>query len=111
MLYHYVHAIQEVVTAQAETSSNPLGSMFPFILMIFFLYFIMFRPQQKKEKARREMLAAIAKGDEVVTTGGICGKIIRVNDDKVLVQVSSEPAVKLDFVRSAIAYVETDEKQ
>jgi preprotein translocase subunit YajC len=111
VLYHYVHAIQEVVTAQADTPSNPLGSMFPFILMIFFLYFIMFRPQQKKEKARREMLAAIAKGDEVVTTGGICGKIIRVKDDKVQLQVSSDPTVKLDFVRSAIAYVETDEKQ
>ena len=99
MLYHYVHAIQEVVTAQADTPSNPLGSMFPFILMIFFLYFIMFRPQQKKEKARRAMLAAISKGDDVVTTGGICGKITRVNDEKVVLHVSNEPTVKLEFVR------------
>ncbi|CAG4889460.1 preprotein translocase subunit YajC [Paraburkholderia gardini] len=72
-------------TGGAESS---LMSFLPLILMFAVLYFIMIRPQMKRQKDHRNMLAAMAKGDEVVTNGGIVGKITRVSDAYVGVEIS-----------------------
>ena len=67
---------------------SSLMSMLPLVLMFVVLYFIMIRPQMKRQKEHRNMLAAMAKGDEVVTNGGIVGKITKVSDAYVGVEIA-----------------------
>lgn len=88
----------------AAPSGNPLTGMLPmFIAFIAIMYFMMIRPQQKREKERRAMLGALAKGDVVVTSGGICGTIVNMSDDNVRLRV--DDGVTIDFVRSAVVQV------
>lgn len=72
-------------TGGAESS---LMSFLPLILMFAVLYFIMIRPQMKRQKEHRNMLSAMAKGDEVVTNGGIVGKVTKVSDSYVGVEIA-----------------------
>jgi len=74
-------------TAAGGIESN-LMSFLPLILMFGVLYFIMIRPQMKRQKEHRNMLAAMAKGDEVVTNGGIVGKVTKVGEAYVGVEIS-----------------------
>lgn len=62
-------------------------SFLPLILMFVVVYFFMIRPQQKKQKEQREFLESLKKGDEVVTTGGIYGKIVEMSDDVVTIDI------------------------
>lgn len=95
----------------AQTEPGPEGSpmgglmqMLPmFVAFIAIMYFLMIRPQQKRDRERREMLGALKKGDEVVTTGGACGKIVGINDTHVVLQVDEK--TKIEFVRGAIHQV------
>jgi preprotein translocase subunit YajC len=64
-----------------------LGTFLPLILMFVAMYFIMIRPQQKKMKEQRDMIAALSKGDEVVTIGGILGKVTKVDEMYVTLDV------------------------
>src|SRR5471032_1359159 len=66
-----------------------IGSFLPLILMFVAMYFLMIRPQQKRAKEQKAMMEALAKGDEVVTAGGVLGKIAKVSDSYVTVEVSS----------------------
>ena len=85
-------------------AGSPLTNMLPMIVaFIAIMYFLMIRPQQKREKERREMLNALAKGDSVVTTGGMCGTVAALAENTVTLRVNDD--VKIDFVRSAIAQV------
>ncbi|CAH2931031.1 MAG: Protein translocase subunit YajC [uncultured Paraburkholderia sp.] len=74
-------------TAAGGVESN-LMSFLPLILMFGVLYFIMIRPQMRRQKEHRNMLAAMAKGDEVVTNGGIVGKVTKVGEAYVGVEIS-----------------------
>jgi len=74
-----------------------------FIIFIAIMYFLMIRPQQKREKERREMLASLSKGDEVVTTGGICGTVVGLSDNNVVLRVDAD--TKIEFVRQAVAQI------
>ncbi|HEY1610566.1 MAG TPA: preprotein translocase subunit YajC [Paraburkholderia sp.] len=74
-------------SAAGGAESN-LMSFLPLILMFAVLYFIMIRPQMKRQKEHRNMLAAMAKGDEVITSGGIVGKVTKVSDAYVGVEIS-----------------------
>ena len=67
---------------------SSIMSFLPLILMFAVLYFIMIRPQMKRQKEHRNMLAAMAKGDEVVTNGGIVGKVTKVSDAYVGVEIA-----------------------
>lgn len=106
--------------ALAQTAQNGGGSdgpagggMPPFIFLIIamfaIMYFLTIRPNQKREKQRQEMLAALSKGDRVITNGGIYGTIIGLNEKSVVLRVSEEPAVKMEFVRAAVSRVEADD--
>lgn len=66
--------------ASPASTQSSLMSFAPLILMFVVLYFIMIRPQMKRQKEHRNMLASMAKGDEVVTNGGIVGKVSKVGD-------------------------------
>ena len=72
----------------AAGASGSLMSFLPIILMLVVLYFMMIRPQMRRQKEQKAMMDALAKGDEVVTNGGIVGKITRVSDAYVGVEIS-----------------------
>jgi preprotein translocase subunit YajC len=75
----------------AAASSDPTGGfmqLLPMILMFVVLWFLMIRPQMKKAKDHKALLAALAKGDEVVTQGGIVGKVTKVGDNYVTVEIA-----------------------
>ena len=70
----------------SQEQMQALASFIPMILIFVVFYFILIRPQKKKEKKLREMIAAIKIGDEVVTIGGIHGKVTRVKDDVFVIE-------------------------
>ena len=81
-----------------------LPQLMPIILIFVVFYFLLIRPQQKKMRAHREMLAAVRRGDEVVTGGGIVGKVVKVGEDeKLTVEIADEVRVKV--MRSTISTV------
>jgi preprotein translocase subunit YajC len=76
------------------------------LLLIFvIMYFLLIRPQQKKVKEHSAMLAALRRGDQVVTQGGVVGKIVKVKDDANEVEVEIAEGVKVRVVKSTIATV------
>ncbi|MBV9192321.1 MAG: preprotein translocase subunit YajC [Betaproteobacteria bacterium] len=87
--------------AQAAPGGDPgfIGFL-PIILMFVLLYFLMIRPQMKRAKEQKAMVEALQKGDEVVTAGGIVGKITKLSDQYVTVEVA--PNTELVMQRSAV---------
>ena len=87
--------------AQATGSSDPgLMGFLPIILMFVLLYFLMIRPQMKRAKEQKAMIEALQKGDEVVTAGGIVGRITKISDQYVTVEVAANTEIVLQ--RSAV---------
>ncbi len=82
---------------------SSLMSMLPLLLMFVVLYFVMIRPQMKKQKEHRAMIDALAKGDEVVTAGGLLGRISKMGDNYVGLDVANN--VEIQIQRSAIVQV------
>ena len=79
--------------AQAPTDALGLGgnltSFLPLVLMFVVMYFLMIRPQQKRAKEQKAMMEALAKGDEVVTAGGVLGRISKISDLYITLEISS----------------------
>jgi preprotein translocase subunit YajC len=90
-------------------SLGSLGSLALPILFFVALYFLMIAPNQRKQKKWQEMLGQLKSGDRVTTSGGIRGTVLTVKDDVVILRVQPD-GVKLEFVKSAIAAVTTDEQ-
>lgn len=92
--------------AQAAGGSitSSLGGFVPIILIFGIMYFLMIRPQQKKMKEHREMVAALRKGDQIVTQGGIIGKVTKVKEDNE-VEVEIATGVKVRVVQHTITQV------
>jgi preprotein translocase subunit YajC len=82
---------------------SSLMSMLPLVLMFVVLYFVMIRPQMKKQKEHKTMIDALAKGDEVVTAGGVLGRVSKVGDTYVGLEVAS--GVEVQIQRSAVVQV------
>ena len=91
---------------------NPIMQFLPFILMFVILYFLIIRPQRKRQKEHQGLLDNLKINDEVTTNAGIVGKIVNIKKDKntVVLRVDDTTGTKIEFVRSAIAGVVTDEK-
>ena len=81
--------------AAPATSSNPIVSFLPLILIFVVFYFLLIRPQSKRAKEQKNMVANLAKGDEVVTSGGLLGKITQVGDNFIVLQVADGVEVKI----------------
>lgn len=79
----------------APEQPDPIMSFLPLILIFVVFYFLLIRPQQKRAKEHKEMVAALKKGDEVVTNGGVLGKITDVGDNFVRLQISEGVEVKV----------------
>ena len=89
--------------AQAgATPESSLMSFLPLILMFVVLYFLMIRPQMKRAKEHKAMISALAKGDEVVTAGGVVGKITDVEDAYVTIDIGSESPVNVHVQKQAV---------
>ena len=81
--------------AQAGADSNPIMSFLPLIIIFALFYFLLIRPQNKRQKDHREMVAALEKGQEVVTGGGVLGKVTEVGDLWVTVEVADGVSLKV----------------
>jgi preprotein translocase subunit YajC len=75
-------------TTGAAGAAGGLMSFLPIILMFVVLYFLMIRPQMKRQKEQKAMIDALSKGDEVITAGGLLGKVTKVTDAYITVEVS-----------------------
>lgn len=89
--------------AGGGAAGGGLAGFLPFILIIVVFYFLLIRPQQKRMKQHKEMVGALRRGDVVVTAGGLIGKIAKVEDDEV--QVDLADGVRVKVVRSTITDV------
>ena len=90
-------------TAAASATGGGFEQIFIMIAMFAVLYFFMIRPQQKKAKEHKALVEALAKGDEVITAGGMTGKITKVTDDFITVSIAEN--VEVQFQKSAISTV------
>src|SRR5215469_1007429 len=102
-----------VTTSFAWLAAAPAGSgsaitMLPLLLLIPLMYFVMIRPQQKRQKQWQEMLSSIKTGDRITTAGGIRGIIISIKDDAVIIRVAPDN-LKLEIAKNAIASVTTQD--
>ncbi len=102
-----MNGIQNSLTLLQTTASNPTGSLvstivtFGLVFVIF--YFLIIRPQNKKQKQMQQMIAGVKKGDKIVTIGGIHGVVASVKESTVLVKV--DDGTRIEFSKSAIASV------
>jgi preprotein translocase subunit YajC len=90
-------------TAATGGGESSLFSLLPLVLMFVVLYFIMIRPQMKRQKESKAMLEALAKGDEVVTSGGLIGRITKMGETMLQIEVAN--GVELQVQRSAVVQV------
>ena len=96
-------AFAQTAPAAAGDVGSSLMSMLPLVLMFVVLYFVMIRPQMKRQKEHRAMIDALAKGDEVVTAGGLLGRISRIGDSHIGVELAA--GVEVQMQRSAVVQV------
>lgn len=95
-------AYAQAAGATADPTGGIMGFL-PIILMFVVLWFLMIRPQMKRAKEHKTMVEALAKGDEVVTQGGVAGRIVKVGDNFVSVEVA--PNVEITLQRQAVSTV------
>ncbi len=97
-------AYAEAPVAATSTQHGNPWSMFLFpLLIIVFLYFIMIRPQSKRAKEQKAMLDKVTIGDEILTAGGIAAKVVRLQDNFVILRIAKD--VEIKFQRNSIASV------
>ena len=96
-------AFAQTAPAASNGTESSLLSLLPIVLMFVVLYFIMIRPQMKRQKEHKAMVESVAKGDEVVIGGGMLGKISKLGETYISVEVA--PSVEVQVQRAAIAQV------
>ena len=97
---------KEAASSESTTSSGPgegLAGFLPIIIMFVAMYFLLMRPQMKKQKEHNNMLKEIKKGDKVVLTSGIIGVVVKMEEDTPLMQVEIAQNVKVRMLKSAIS--------
>ena len=106
MLSLFVQTAHAMGTTGGTGGAEPQQQLFgllPLVAMFAIFYFLLIRPQQRRAKEQKAMLEALKRGDEVVTSSGMLGRVANIADDVVTVEVA--PDVKLRFQKSAIATV------
>lgn len=97
------NAFAQTAPAAGGDMGSSLISMLPLVLMFVVLYFIMIRPQMKKQKEHRTMIEALAKGDEVMTAGGLLGRVTGMSEAYLTVQIAN--GVEVQMQRSSVVQV------
>ncbi len=97
--------VQAAPAGQASGTTGLLIGILPWLLIFVIFYILMIRPQQRRVKEHQSALAAVKRGDEVITGGGIRGKVTKVSDDEAEVEIAQ--GVKVRVVKSTITHVVT----
>jgi preprotein translocase subunit YajC len=104
MSFFISDAMAEAAPAAAGAQQpGMLAALFPFIILFIVFYFLLIRPQSKRAKEHKKMVEALAKGDEVLTQGGVYGKVTEVADEAITVEVADNVQLKLQ--RAAVTSV------
>ncbi|HJW10840.1 MAG TPA: preprotein translocase subunit YajC [Albitalea sp.] len=90
-------------TGAADSPFGSLGGMLPILLMFVVLYFVMIRPQMKRQKEHKALIEALAKGDEVVIAGGLLGRVAKLGETYLHVEVAN--GVEIQVQRSSVVQV------
>ena len=103
----FTDTLSLVIAQAAPGEGNALMGMLPIILMFVILYFLMIRPQMKRQKEHRKLVEGLSKGDEVITQGGLLGRITKVSDNYVTLDISSVTDKQVETVvqRNAVISV------
>ena len=91
-----LNSILLMMQPQGEEGGSPYTSLIMMLLIVVVFYFFMIRPQMKRQKETRKFRESLAKGDKVVTTGGIYGKIAEVKDTHVILEIAKDVQIKVD---------------
>jgi preprotein translocase subunit YajC len=94
---------QAAPAAAGGDMQSSFMSLLPLVLMFVVLYFVMIRPQMKRQKEHRSMIEALAKGDEVATAGGLLGRVTKLGDSYLSVEIA--PGVEVQVQRTAVVQV------
>jgi preprotein translocase subunit YajC len=95
--------IQFAMGPSGEGGGSPAGLLIPLLGMLAIFYFLLIRPQQKKQKQMQTMIEAIRKGDRVLTTGGIYGTVAGIKENMIILKIADD--VKIEIVKQAVASV------
>ena len=99
----FAQAAPAATGSATDSAFGSIGGMLPILLMFVVLYFVMIRPQMKRQKEHRAMIEALAKGDEVVIAGGVLGKVSKMGETYLHVEVA--PNVELQVQRASVVQV------
>jgi preprotein translocase subunit YajC len=105
---HFLVLAQAAVPAAGQAAPNPIMSFVPLIFICIIFYFLLIRPQQKRQKEHQQPVSAVKTGDRVITSSGIHGVVANVKDKTVIVKVADN--VKIEFDRSSITSIEKADK-
>ena len=94
---------QAQAASPAGATSNPIASFLPLILIFVIMYFVLFRPQMRRQKEQQRLVSALKTGDQVITSAGIHGLITNVKDTTVTVRIAEN--VKVEMEKSAVTTV------
>jgi preprotein translocase subunit YajC len=94
-----------------QPSSNPIIGFLPLILIVGIFYFLVFMPMQRQKRQQQQLLKDLQNGNIVLTTGGIVGTIITINNDDTLILRVKPDNIKLQVARSAVSGLVTEEKK
>lgn len=103
MLISSAYAQTAPAAAAGGDIMSSLTGMLPLVLMFVVLYFVMIRPQMKRQKEHKAMIDALAKGDEVATAGGLLGKVTKIDDNTLSLEIAT--GVQVQLQRSAVVQV------
>ncbi len=95
MSFFLSDALAEAPAAGAPAAADPLMTLLPLLLFGVVFYFLLIRPQAKRQKEHKRMIDALAKGDEVVTMGGIAGRIVDIGENFVQLEIADGVQVKI----------------
>lgn len=85
-------------------ANSPIASFGLLIVFLALMYFMLIRPQKKKEKEDKEMRSQLQVGDEIMTIGGVIGKIVKINDKSIIITTGADKN-KIEFIKTAVASV------
>ena len=87
--------ISDAMAAAPQGQGDALTSLLPLVFIFIVFYFLLIRPQSKRQKEHKKMISELQKGEEVITTGGILGKITNINDDFVTLEIAKDVALHI----------------